>query len=332
MDGQSAHLEPLGNAGGFSGARFWRLTWAGRPLCLRRWPGEHPNCERLQWIHDVLQHVQHRGISYVPVPLRTAQGASFVEALGHLWELTPWMPGAADYHQDPSPARLAAALRALARFHAAAASHPSCPPSPIPSPGIRMRLGRIEQIMTQGMERLASSIRRAESSAVAQRGLRLLELFPLVAPASLESLRRLGEIPVPQQPSIRDIWHKHVLLTGQEVTGLIDFGAMRIESVAGDVARLLGTLVRDDPAGWQDGLAAYQSVRPLAPQERMLVSAFDQGNVALSGLQWLEWLYIQGRRFENEQGVLERLDESLGRMQHFAGNENSAGTLARRRP
>jgi homoserine kinase type II len=195
-----------------------------------------------------------------------------------------------------------------------------------------MRLGRIEQIMTQGMERLASSIRRAESSAVAQRGLRLLELFPLVAPASLESLRRLGEIPVPQQPSIRDIWHKHVLLTGQEVTGLIDFGAMRIESVAGDVARLLGTLVRDDPAGWQDGLAAYQSVRPLAPQERMLVSAFDQGNVALSGLQWLEWLYIQGRRFENEQGVLERLDESLGRMQHFAGNENSAGTLARRRP
>ncbi len=319
IDGKSAHLEPLGCAGGFSGARFWRLTWTGRPLCLRCWPAEHPDRQRLQWIHDVLQHVQHRGISYVPVPWPTAQGASLVEAMGHLWELTPWMPGSADYHEHPSPLRLAAALRALARFHVAAASHRSCPPSPIPSPGIRTRLARIEHIMTHGTNRLASSLRHEESSAVGQRGLRLLELFPLVAPAALASLSRLWQIPVPQQPAIRDIWHKHVLLTGQDVTGLIDFGAMRTESVAGDIARLLGTLVRDDPAGWQDGLAAYQAVRPLAPQERMLVSAFDQGNVALSGLQWLDWICIEGRRFENEQGVLERLDESLGRMQHLAG-------------
>ena len=34
-------LEPLGNAGGFSGARFWRLERPHRPLCLRRWPREH---------------------------------------------------------------------------------------------------------------------------------------------------------------------------------------------------------------------------------------------------------------------------------------------------
>ena len=39
---------------------------------------------------------------------------------GHLWELTPWLPGVADFHQQPSPSRLQAAVHALARFHRAA--------------------------------------------------------------------------------------------------------------------------------------------------------------------------------------------------------------------
>ena len=48
-------IEPLANAGGWSGSRLWRICdAAGRELCLRRWPAEHPTVERLRLIHAAL--------------------------------------------------------------------------------------------------------------------------------------------------------------------------------------------------------------------------------------------------------------------------------------
>ena len=63
------------------------------------------------------------------------------------------------------------------------------------------------------------------------------------------------------------------------MSGLIDFGGMRADTVAGDIARLLGSLVADDADGWQTGLAAYDRRRPLSPDERRLVTAFDHSGV-----------------------------------------------------
>jgi len=113
-------IEDLGPAGGFSGARFWRLRTAGGLFCLRRWPSEHPSRKRVEYIHSVLRLVAGQGVNVVPVPLLNLQGGSYVGHAGHLWELTPWMPGEADYHRAPNPDRLTAAMQTLARFHLAA--------------------------------------------------------------------------------------------------------------------------------------------------------------------------------------------------------------------
>jgi homoserine kinase type II len=113
---------------------------------------------------------------------------------------------------------------------------------------------------------------------------------------------------------MRDIWHDHVLYEGDEVSGLIDFGAMRAETVAADMSRLLGSLVGDHKAGWTAGLAAYMEVRPLEVYEEMLIAAFDRANVLLSGMTWLEWIYLDGRLFENREAVFERIDENIGRL------------------
>ncbi len=65
----------------------------------------------------------------------------------------------------------------------------------------------------------------------------------------------------PLQPCIRDVWHDHVLFVGDDVSGLVDFGAMQPDSVAADIARLLGSLAGDDRQAWTIGLAAYESVQ-----------------------------------------------------------------------
>src|SRR5665811_699070 len=97
---RSGRIEPLGSAGGMSGAEFWRLVSPLGRLVLRRWPTEHPTPDGLRFIHSVLRHVFDRGLKIVPVPLATAEGATLVEQGGHLWELEPWMPGLADYERS----------------------------------------------------------------------------------------------------------------------------------------------------------------------------------------------------------------------------------------
>src|SRR5262245_9888587 len=115
-------VEYLGNYGGFSGARLWRCESSAGPLCLRAWPRESPNTAQLAFVHNVLLRVTSHGVDFVPAPLATRSGATHVEHEGVLWELAPWMPGRADYDEDPRDDRLQAALQALAKFHLAAAS------------------------------------------------------------------------------------------------------------------------------------------------------------------------------------------------------------------
>jgi homoserine kinase type II len=105
------------------------------------------------------------------------------------------------------------------------------------------------------------------------------------------------------------------LFDGDRVSGVVDFGALRIECVAADLARLLGSLVGDDAQRWRLGLAAYEEVRPLHDNERRLVAAFDAANVVLSGMNWLRWICLEQRQFESRQRVLSRLDEILLRLE-----------------
>ena len=113
--GVPQRIETLGSCGGFSGAEFWKIAVANGSYCLRRWPREHPDQKRLEYIHSVLQHAAGNGLSFVSVPIRTRSGQTFVQLDRRFWELSRWMPGAADYHHEPNLNRLTAALTALAR-------------------------------------------------------------------------------------------------------------------------------------------------------------------------------------------------------------------------
>lgn len=312
---QPLAVEALGAAGGFSGAWFWRLQTPRGRLCLRRWPAEHPSESHLQFIHAVMCHAERVGFGHLPVPCPAVNGKRYVRYGGHFWEVSPWMPGRADYHQAPTDARLQSAMATLAHFHLAVASFPADLPARGPSPGIHERRKQVGRWIAGEWTELADSVTSIAWPELAIRAKRLLALVPPM----LEEVRgRLDECvdhEVLLQPCLRDVWHENVLLEGARVTALVDFGAVGWENVAADVARLLGSMAGNDSRRWQLGLAAYEAVRPLSPGEMHLLRAFDVSTAVMSGPTWLDWIYRQHRTFENRPAVLGRVDEILSRLE-----------------
>lgn len=205
------------------------------------------------------------------------------------------------------------ALRLAAQFHRAASTQDLAYG---PAPGVRRRLEQTESLISGGLQQLASAVAQhaAAFPTLADRATELFELAPRAIPTAASALRHATTFSVPIQPCIRDIHREHVLFQGVQSTGIIDFGALRDDSVAGDVARLMGSLALDNADLWQTGLAAYRQARPLSGEELSLVRAYDQSTVLLSGLNWLRWVFVEHRRFENHEGILARFDEITARL------------------
>jgi homoserine kinase type II len=305
----------LGAAGGFSGAAIWKLETPRGTLALRRWPAEHPTPERLAWIHAVTTFAARNGFGLLPQPVLTNDGVSFVTAPGGLWQLEPWLPGEADYRTRPSEQKLKNALAALARFHRAVESFGSGPHRG-PSPGVAERRVRLSKLIAGGLAELRAALdARGVRPDITEIGRRWLDLIPRSAALVGPLLDRAAAFEVSLQPCLRDVWSDHVLFVSDEVSGIVDLGAMRVETVATDVARLLGSLAGDDKAVWSAGLAAYRAIRPLDEHELESAAAIDRGNVVLAGPLWMRWMLLEGRQFENVGAIVERLRIGLARLE-----------------
>jgi homoserine kinase type II len=356
-----AELKPLQSAGGMSGAQFWRIVLPTETLILRRWPKEHPSTPQLRFIHTVLQHAAAHGCNFLPLPLTTRSGESFVEHVGHLWELAPLLAGTADYAAQPTPEKLAAAMRALATFHNATATFSvgrqteSTPLQPLSA--VHRHLIRLRDLTTRHLAEPASSIRNDIWPGLATLAYQFLAALPNAIPRAISQLEPLANVALPLQPCLRDIWHDHVLFTGDEVTGLVDFGAIAFDTPATDIARLVGSLADATPLPfregqgegsaikgtvpfsrapktgnltstgdayqttakrglspsdpnrsqlWQHALAAYNTIRPLSENETRAAHALSTSAPILAGCNWLRWIYIERREFENHAQVIER--------------------------
>jgi homoserine kinase type II len=240
------------------------------------------------------------------------------------------MPGVADYHQHPAPQRLRNALIALGQFHVAAAPDASDEQARIPdvvaarSARIREWLERprtawLERIdaFSAGSDTVPPVLSSQMAAQLAAQAYEVLTHFQRLAPMLARELAAWNQA-VPIQPCIRDVWHDHVLFEGDRVSGLIDFGAMQWETVAGDVARLLGSLVGDAQSDWEMGLNAYESVRPLSHAERQLVPLLDRASALLSPMNWIQWLCVERRTFDHPQQISQRIAGFLTRLRRLS--------------
>lgn len=309
-------VQPLamGTGGGFSGARLWRLPHVNGDLCLRASPVGQENAERLHRIHHLLCLARERGLPFVPMVLAATSGATWIEHLGRYWEVMTWMPGVADFHTRPTRARLQAACAALALLHAVWAKEPVAPGR---CPALFRRLEAARAWISLLDSGWVPDWSRSDDDPIQ----------PWATRAWRQIVRRIREVPkcletwmerrVPLQPCLCDVWHDHVLFTGDVVTGLIDFGSVKIDHVAVDLARLLGSLVGDDAAMRSAGLDAYRMLRPLTLEEEALIQVLDETGVIVGLANWLTWLYREERHYDDRAAVARRLAELVERVERW---------------
>jgi Ser/Thr protein kinase RdoA (MazF antagonist) len=274
-------LEELGNRGGFSGARLWKLHTVAGAFCLRAAsPAE--TGEHLRGRHRLMRLARAAGLTFVPAVLDTVRGDSILADAGRWWELMEWMPGVADFRAAPSEARLRAAAQALARVHVAWRGESSMPST---CPAITRRLDAVAAFLASG--RRKAPVGHTQQGAYAPRSL-TRRLADAVARWMPRVPAMLGDVnfPVRVQPCLRDVWHDHLLFDGDRLTGLVDYAAVGPDSVAADLARMLGSLIGDDEDGWHVGLAAYREVAALSAEEERLARRLDRAGVIVALANW----------------------------------------------
>jgi len=315
--------------GGLSGAEIWQVAAGDNEYCLRRWPLVFRSLEWLAAIHRLIEHVHRRGVRIVPVPLRTPGGDTIVLEQGP-WELTKWLPGVAVEGSEVTPTVLSAAGETLARFHLAAAdfSMGEWKPAQGPAPGLLARQRLLESLRDGQLVLL----RRYVGSECDHPYHRLAgNMLDSVEASLTEVLKSVGAVSTksfPLQWHLGDVHREHLLFTEGKVTGLIDFGAAAVGSVAGDVARLGGSLCGDMAAIWSEFLNSYETLRPLSAIERGAVAAYDAGGLIGAAANWIRWLLVEGQRFGSDSATEARLTVLESRLARLA--ETGGASMAAR--
>ena len=310
---------------GFSGARVFRVEIEQSTFCVRQWPTGMPR-ERLQAIHGLLRHLGGHADVSIPIPIPSEDGGSFVAFEDHLWQVEPWLPGEADFDQQPTEARLTAAMTGLAKWHHLAAQYAPphrdtdwlLPSHEDRSPTVSARL--------RGLVQRRADLNEAERQLMLEPdeqfrhfGQQLTIHFRRLADSIGRELQQVESLSVRQHPCIRDLWHDHLLFCDDRLTGIIDFGAVKTDTVACDLSRLLGSLFGTDASAWQRALDAYEQTRPLTTAEHQLLGPLNRSGTLLSGMTWLQ------RRAENRISaeqlprVITRLEKIIGQLESLRG-------------
>ncbi|MEO1998502.1 MAG: phosphotransferase [Planctomycetaceae bacterium] len=320
-------------ATGFSGAQIFQVCLENQLYCLRRWPASGLAPMRIRGLHRLLRTVADFGGPPIPVPLCNRDGSTLTKVDQHWWQLEPWMPGQANFHQNPTPQRLTAAMQALARWHRAA-THFQPQPNEIKwfashsgarSPAVVERLARLTSYTSQFQAELQRSLRDGrgmdtpEQNAFCDLGLRVLTAAQSMIPRMHQELHALRNTRFRLQPCLRDVWHDHVLFLDESVSGLIDASACRYDHVATDIARLVASLVSEDPSGWDTALQAYQSERTLDLDGRVLVSTLDRSGTLLSCLSWIRRFAESGLPVQQFPAVSRRIRVMVERLELWVG-------------
>jgi len=297
---------PLGCAGGFSGASVWRGDLHGKPLvALKAWPIGFRR-SKLRQIHEwMLQSGRCDNLHFVPRVWPWETGQTIVYEAGRLWDVCTWMGGTADFSAHPNDEKLRASCRAIAQLHRAW----TVPNSTVSiCPAVERRLSLLGQfdpnapLLSAAYPEAAAILESVRST--------IRRLVPL-AMAVLEPERTR---PGPVQPCLCDVWHDHVLFDADRVTGIVDYGSMKFDHPAVDLARWLGDVVGDEESKVRLGLDAYREAGGPWEPDFEFVSLLDRTGVICAGIHWMNRLSVPSDSLDRVR-LVERVRKVAGRLE-----------------
>ena len=309
----ATHVEPLGNAGGFSGSAIWKISSNEQQFCLKRWPESFRDRERIDWIHRVIVFAAANGCPEVVKPLASKTGTTYVEHNHCYWELTPWVAASTTLDNSATTESIHSAVNVIARFHQATARF-----------HFNFATSRNASIVVENLRALDAKLLKIEQGFSQQPNYlerRQFEFFrsqaPVLANRLASQLVPLAQNLVPVQPVIRDLRAEHLFIDeNQTAVALIDFGAMQIDSVACDLARLSSSLGIFDAVEVQELYNTYCKDRysglasPAQTKvELELLNQFLLAIPVVSIANWMNWLFVEHRQFESKEDINNRLQK-----------------------
>jgi Ser/Thr protein kinase RdoA (MazF antagonist) len=262
-------------SGGFSGAKVWRGDDAqGMPrFALKQWPAEM-SVERLDQIHNWMSEAAH--LPFVPSLFSTVEGKAISQHDDSVWDATKWLPG-----HTCIPAGIKEvenACEAVSEIHRVWSRYTNR----APSPGVQRRIEVLSQWLVN--PRTTFSTFPPSLSDLIRRAVNEVER---TVPIAREALIPWANVPQLLQPCIRDLRAEHVLFEDARVTGIVDYGAMAVDSPAFDLSRLLGDLVDDNEELFAHGLKKYRECRTAFDCGDRFVRLLDRVGIVCSLMGWL---------------------------------------------
>ena len=269
--------------------------------CLKGTPASPQNFERLQLAEKAISSANKHEPRVLPSTLPPSTHPFAIRADELYWQLSQWMPGKANYLEQPSDKKLRNAVSTLAQLHVVWAKSPNAGhlgPIDYTSPAMDDRIRMLEALTQQSLLDFGRPANLREEDLARRTSLQLVRL----GKEWLEQLLFHRKQPIKLHTVLRDIWSDHVLFVDEAVSGIIDLGAIRIDEPATDVARLIGSLEPNSPARWRMALETYRHINPSVSFER--VALLDKVSCLLSAVQWYRWLIAERRQFHSPATVL----------------------------
>ncbi len=310
---QAGQFRPI--AEGLSSSQVWQVQLSNTAMCLKAWPQTAITSQRLTELHQ-FQNELNCSLNFIAKVERTMEGATFLKTQDHLWELSSWLTGAPRNALSLTLELGQAAIQAVARMHATSKSW-KCQ-SRI-SPAVTQRIETLQRYQVRLPEISVSALRAEESlKTLASQTLRQFHLSAMRLEAELQRLTT----PTALYWVLRDLHSEHVLFENATVSGIIDFGAARLDEPLIDLVRLFGSYWPMDRNTRHEMLFAYlrlmdefdikndpglllfgkQSQHQDVVLERFKL--MDEASTLLSAMQWLQWLVVERQQFASETGTL----------------------------
>jgi Ser/Thr protein kinase RdoA (MazF antagonist) len=282
-------------------------------MVLKIWPPDGPNQNSHRERHAKLRALE----SFRPalaLPIADLDGNTVRQLQdGRFAELFQWLEGES---VGPAPDRetIEACVTTLARLHrhlSANFGHVDAP-----SGSIRQRIAQLKHLMTKGFDEAGVLLdRQAFASNEIREGLiRIVKMARRLAPVAGRMLAPLQDQVFPIRTVLRDVRPNHFLTLGGQIYGLVDFGALGVDVVSLDLARLIGEWLPNVPEALGVVVGSYERIRTLNTQEITAIEPLMTSAAVIGGVAWVD-IYGRNRlRTDDLSGMIRAIAHAESRL------------------